>query len=440
MNNGPIPDQSGQQPAADLVDRRQHWTPAPRPEWLAKFNSLGDKLDIKAIVPLDEASLIDAAVKRTGLTDFDDADGWREHFRVLLDATEKEAQLNFFGRILTRSDFLNYLSMRLTLTDQYRRFPEIENEVITEPVFILGFGRSGTTILHETLGQDPQFRSVRRWEALFPVPPPEEATYETDPRIAKARDLVDVVHAISPEFEAMHAWGADLPVEDIEFTYAAFFSEVWENALQIPTYNRYFHERSPDYHFYWHKRMLKLLQWKYKKPHWLFKNPTHMSRIPSLLKAYPDAKIIFPHRDPVVTADSVVNVSGAIFYWRTDHPYAYEETGSGWVDIEPRVQKWEDIIGMIESGALRPGYFANSIYPEFLEHPQKVITDIYRDLRLTLTPEALAKMLAFLDERHSGTHGNSSTYDRSRATDPRTIEERKRYARYQKYFNVPYEI
>jgi hypothetical protein len=440
MSNVPTPEPSGDKNGAANPDRRQHWTPSPRPEWLAKFNSLGDKLDIKSIVPLDEASLIDAAMKRTGLSDFDDGDGWRAHFRVLLEATEKEARLNFFGRILTRSDFVNYLAIRLRITDQYRRFPEIENEVITEPVFILGFGRSGTTILHETLAQDPQFRSVRRWEALFPVPPPEEATYETDPRIAQAQDLVDVVHAISPEFEAMHAWGGDLPVEDIEFTYPAFFSEVWVNALNIPSYDKYFEGRSPDYHFYWHKRTLKLLQWKFKKPHWLFKNPTHMPRIPSLLKAYPDAKIIFPHRDPVVTTDSVVNVSGAIFYWRTDHPYAYEETGASWVDIEPRVKKWDDIIGMIESGQLRPGFFANSIYPDFLTDPETVIRNIYKDLGLTLAPDALAKMLAFLNERHGGAHGNAAQYDRSRANDPRTIDERKRYARYQKYFGVPNEI
>ena len=71
------------------------------------------------------------------------------------------------------------------INEAYRRNPEIENEVIKEPVFILGYGRSGTTILHEVLSQDPQFRSVKRWEAYFPVPSPEAATYHSDPRIAK---------------------------------------------------------------------------------------------------------------------------------------------------------------------------------------------------------------------------------------------------------------
>lgn len=426
--------------AEQSTDRRQKWTPEPRPEWLATFNALGSKLDIDGIVPLDEQSLIEAATRSTGLHDFDDQDGWRDHFRVLLDAIEKEAKLNFFGRILTRSDILTYLRIRLTVTDYYRRFPEIENEVITEPVFILGFGRSGTTILHETLCEDPQFRSVRRWEALFPTPPPEEASYENDPRIGQAQDLVDVVHAICPEWQSMHAWGGALPVEDIEFTYAAFFSEVWVNALQVPSYDAYFSQHSPDYHFYWHKRMLKLLQWKFKKPHWLFKNPTHMPRIRDLLKAYPDAKIIFPHRDPIVSADSVVNVSGAIFHWRTDFPYCYDDTASAWVDIEPRVQMWDDIIGMIEDGTLRPGFYANSIYADLMRDPESALRGIYRDLRLDLAPAALSRMLGFLEERNSGSHGNAARYERSRPDDARTVSERQRYARYQQYFGVPDEI
>jgi len=421
------------------IDRRAVWKPQPRPEWARQLNELGTKLDMKAVVPLDEQSLCDAAMRNTGLSDFDE-DGWRDHFRVLLKAIEEEGRVNFYGRILTRSDFVTYLEARLTITEAYKRHPEIDREVITEPVFILGLGRSGTTILHETLSQDPQFRSVRRWEALFPTPPPEEATYQTDPRIAKAAGRVDLVHTLCPEFEAMHAWGAEIPVEDIEFTYLCFLSEVWVNAFQIPSYDAYFNEVGPEYHFYWHKRFLKLLQFRYRKPHWLLKNPTHMERIPHLLRTYPDAKIIFPHRDPIVSADSVVNVSGTIFHWRTDEPYAYDHSAAAWVDIGPRVKMWDDVIDLIESGTLRPGYFANSIYADFMRDPGSAIIGIYRDLRLELTDDVLDRMLAFLESRHSGSHGNSSRYERSGSGDPRTLEERRRYQRYQSYFGVPDEI
>ncbi len=423
----------------DSGDRRDGWALKGRPEWVSETNRLTKFLDIEAVVPLDEASLLDHARRNTGLDDFGE-DGWREHFRYLLKVIEDEAQLNFVGRVLTRSDILTYLEARLRVAETYRQHPEIENEVITEPVFILGFGRSGTTILHETLSQDPQFRSVRRWEGLFPCPPPEAATYETDPRIAKAQGRVDFVHGISPDWASMHAWGGNLPVEDIEFTYAAFFSEVWPLGYQIPSFETYFASHSPGAHFAWHKRLLKLLQWKHKKPHWLFKNPTHMPRIPALLKAYPDAKIVLPHRDPVTTADSVINVGGVIISWRTDSIYGENKTGTEWLDVESRVKMWDDVMDWIDSGLMKPGFYGNIVYNEFMDDPMAAIRKLYDELRLPLTDQAATLMGAFLHARHQGSHGNKNSYEKSAAEDPRTIAERKAYKRYQDRFGVPNDV
>ncbi len=422
----------------EIVDRRERWSLPPRPEWAARLIELGGLVDTRHIVPLDEDSLLSAARDATGLSDFGDADGWRTHFRVLLNSLEHEARLHFVGRILTRADLLIYLGSRLMVTDEYKRHPEIENEVISEPVFILGFGRSGTTILQETLAQDPEFRSVRRWEAYFPSPPPEEATYETDPRIARAQAHVEFLHAISPEWRTMHAWGGDLPVEDIEFTYACFCSEVWETAMTVPSVGAHFAKVGPAYHLAWHKRILKLLQWKFRRPHWMLKNPTHMPRIPELIAAYPDAKIILPHRDPIKSADSVINVGGTIFSWRTEVEFK-DMPESEWLQIDQRVKMWDDVIGWIEDGTLREGYYANSLYADLMTDPLTAIEGVYRDLRLELTPEARRRMKTFLDARHAGSHGNTSKYSKTRAEDPIAIEERRRYKRYQEYFGVPDE-
>ena len=391
---------------------------------------------MKAIVPLDEDSLLGHAIKNTGLSDFG-SDNWLPHFRMLIRLIEEEAKLTFFGRVLTRSDFLLYLEARLRITDEYKRHPEIENEIIKEPIFILGFGRSGTTILHEVLSQDPQFRSVRKWESLFPTPVPEEATYETDPRIAKAQGLVEVVNAISPEWKAMHAWGGALPVEDIEFTYPAFMSEVWPLAFQIPSWEKYFDAQDVSHHFNWHKRTLKLLQWKYKKPHWLLKNPTHLPRIPQLLKTYPDAKFIFTHRDPITSGDSVVNVEGAIYYWRTDDPW-----GGGvideWVMADKRAEMWDNAIGWIENGTIAKGSFANFLYADFMTDPMKAIDQAYRTLGLTIDPAAFERMRAYLAKRPQAAHGKHN-YKKSAAEDPETAKEREKYERYQRYFGIPNE-
>lgn len=421
----------------DRHDRRTLWQMPPRPDWLARVNALGATMDGPAVVPLDEHSLLDAARRNTGLDDFGDTE-WIGHFRRLIRAFDEEAKLNFFGRILTRSDLLVYLEARLRVTEAYKRHPEIDAEKITEPVFILGFGRSGTTILHETLSKDPQFRSVRMWEALWPWPAPEESSYEIDPRIARAQARIDIVNAVSPEWAAMHAQGGALPVEDIEFTYPAFFSEVWGCGFNVPGFDRYFGGQDPAYHFWWHKRTLKLLQWKFRRPHWLLKNPTHMPRIPQLLRAYPDAKIIFPHRDPVASADSVVNVEGTIYSWRTDHVYAGDEFAE-WLDVDVRVRKWDDVMRWIDEGTIPAGSHAHILYADFVRDPMPAIGRLYADLGLPVDPLAFGRMRAFLEERNRGSLGNSSRYVKSEREDPRVRAEREKYRRYQSRFGVPEE-
>jgi len=422
--------------AGGSYDRRDAWRLPPRPEWLARFNALGDLADIRSVVPLDERSLLDAAMRATGKSDFGD-EVWIGHFRVLLRAIEEEAKLNFYGRILTRQDLLVYLEARLEITDWYRRHPEVERERIEAPIFIVGLGRSGTTILQETLANDPQFRTVQRWEGLFPCPPPEAATYVSDPRIARAQALAELVFEASPEWKAMHAWGGNVPIEDIEFTYPAFFSEVWPLAFQIPSYEKYFHAQDPAYHFFWHQRMLKLLQSRYKK-RWLLKNPTHLPRIPHLLRAYPDARLIFAHRDPITSNDSVVNVQGTIYSWRTDDPF-----GGGvvddWLLADQRAQIWDAVIGWLEDGTIRPGSYAHFRYADFAEDPMRTVAKVYADLGLELAPRSRERMQAFLATRPEGAMGRAHRYERSAEEDPVVRRERRRYARYQSYFDVPDE-
>ncbi len=416
-------------------DRRATWKPAKRPEWLARLNALALHLDDRAMVPLDEASLLSEAMRSTGLEDFGD-DNWRQHFRTLIQLIEEEARLHFFGRILTRSDFLIYLAARLRIVDACKTHPEIEAGEVKEPVFVLGLGRSGTTILQDVLSRDPQFRSVRKWEALFPWPAPEAATYANDPRIARAQAITDIHHAATPEVRAMHDADGDQPVEDTEFTYPAFMSEVWTWVFKIPSWEAYFAAQDLDHHFAWHKKTLKFLQWRHHKPHWLLKNPTHLPRIPQLLRHYPDAKFIFTHRDPIPSADSLTSLMGTVFWLRTDHPYG-GGSDDDFAAADHRVALWDQVIDWIESGVIAPGSAAHIQYRDFMKAPMAAIERAYREIGLTFTPEARSAMSAHLASKPQGSHGKHS-YQRADASV--IVEERKRYRRYQEYFKVPNEV
>ncbi len=416
-------------------DRRERWKPAPRPEWVARINAEGELFDKKSIVPLDENSLLTSARENTGLVDFGD-DGWIEHFRVLIRAIEDEAQLNLMGRILTRIDFVSYLEIRLRIQDAYRRHPEIEDEVIHQPVMILGHGRTGTTILHEVLSTDPRFRIVKRWEAMFPCPPPEEKTYLSDPRIRLADARIKVFDRVTPEWTAMHAFGGELPVECAEYLYASFLSNVFVFSFQIPSYAAHLAKQDVGPTIRWHQRFLKLLQWKYKKEHWLLKNPLWIDHIPRVLEVYPDAKIVLTHRDPITVGDSFVNVMGTIFWWRTDDPW-----GGGMLDelvmADGRAATHQNLMRWMEDGTLRPGSVSNVQYADFMDDPAEVVRRMYEDLRLDWDDTVSKRIRDYLAAKPKGSHGK---FDYEKATPEQIAHERERFRVYQEYFKVPNEI
>jgi len=90
------------------------------------------------------------------------------------------------GAVIQHATISNALIQRLKVEDTYARHPEIDDEVVGGPVFVIGLPRTGTTALSQLVAADPQFRSLRMWESQAPTPPPEAATQHTDPRIAQA--------------------------------------------------------------------------------------------------------------------------------------------------------------------------------------------------------------------------------------------------------------
>ena len=136
------------------------WRPAARPRWVQEINDLGADLLAcgERLLALDARSLLSQARTRTGLTDFGSED-FLAGLDVLTRALEEEAELTLMGRIMARDEILNALECRLRIEAAFREHPQIAEEVIEAPILIGGSGRSGTTILHELLVQDPACRA-----------------------------------------------------------------------------------------------------------------------------------------------------------------------------------------------------------------------------------------------------------------------------------------
>src|SRR6056297_3045825 len=98
-----------------------------------------------------------------------------EGLQRLLESLEQEGRLNAIGRGIARERVLLHVTNRLLYVRDRARHPEISQERIVAPVFIVGMPRTGTTILHDILAQDPSSRAPLTWETMFPSPPPEAA-------------------------------------------------------------------------------------------------------------------------------------------------------------------------------------------------------------------------------------------------------------------------
>src|SRR6478609_10738076 len=120
--------------------------------------------------------LTEATSALGGLDDFGD-DGWLEPLGVACHAYATEANLSRFGTVSMYAILLQFVKNRLLVTDLFKRYPEIDEQVIRAPMFIAGLPRTGTTHLHNLISSDPALRFMPYWEAIEPVPSPGEPLF-----------------------------------------------------------------------------------------------------------------------------------------------------------------------------------------------------------------------------------------------------------------------
>jgi hypothetical protein len=420
--------------AAD-ADHRTEWTPPPRPEWVQKINEEGECMNIRGVVPLDEESLLNSAMEATGLSDFG-ADDWREPFRIFIKALEDEAQLNLMGRIRTRSEILQILEARLQVEDTYKRHPEIADEKITKPIFIIGQGRSGTSLLQNVLSAHPDNGVLKHWEMIFPCPPPETATYDTDPRIAKAHALIDQWNRVTPTFPSMHELGGDMPHEDLQILAMNFMSISAMDCLgQVPSYDVYAYTADMVPTLRYHERVLKLLQWKNPRKQWVLKDPLHLDRMQALLEVYPDACFVWTHRDPVRALASLVSIIGTIQWGRSDHPFSGISL-EYMTDPNMSAGRFNAVIDQLESGAVPSGQIYNILFKDLVADTVGTVAEMYRHFGIELTDEGRAGMEKYMADNPR----DSRPPHQFSAGSPEVVARaHEAFARYEQYFNVPTE-
>lgn len=410
------------------VTAAPHALPLP----VRALNGVG-ALIARGVPSLDEDALLARARRATGLSDFGD-DWFRTPLRRLLHALETEAALTTLGRIIARRDLVRLLANRLRIEDALRRHPEITAARVPSPIVIVGLPRTGTSILHELLAQDPANRVPMTWEVAHPWPPPERATYDRDPRIAAVdRDLAGIDRLI-PGFKAMHPMGALLPQECVVLMQHDFASMVWSTTHRVPSYQAWLdgHDMRPLYRS--HRRQLQYLQWRCPGERWVLKSPGHLWMLDALLAVYPDARIVQTHRDPLTVVASLTSLVSLLRRLASDRIDPHE-IGAYWTAL--LAAGLERCMATRDRLALPPSQVFDMAFAELLADEIAMVRRIYAHFGLTLSPGAEDRMRRFLADNARDKHGRHRYTLANAGLDVAT--ERRRHARYQERFAIPSE-
>jgi hypothetical protein len=377
------------------------FTPPQKAFYLKLINRLGNHLGRAGVVVprLDTQRLIRHAAKKTGLQDFGD-ESFREGLEVLVRALNDEAQLSQIGQVVAYYNLLDHLCVRLSLIAYRTQRPEVLEQQVQQPLFILGLPRTGTTILYELIAQDPDFRSAASWEVSKPVPPAAQETFSSDSRIKHTDRLMSLMEKLAPGFRAIHAIEAKLPQECVYLLASHFISEQYCYMYNIPQYRAWALDQDMTAAYQWHADFLRHLQVDYSSERWVLKTPAHLAYLKDLFKQYPDAAVIWTHRRPVDAVASFSSLTSTLHGGFSDSVDPLV-TGPGEYEHYSKVVDR----GMAQRNALDPGRFFDVSYSAICSDPVSVVESIYAHFGWDFGSEAQAKMHAYIKQRPRGLYG-----------------------------------
>ena len=350
--------------------------------------------------PLAADTLLAVAQRRTGLEDFGDQ-GFLEPMRRLLDACQQEASLSLVGRIATKWDTVRFLSNLLQLRAAEVRDPDVLGERIERPIFITGLPRSGTTFLHRLLMADPANRSPLVWQTIYPYPHRRLGRRGRDRRPGEVARQLRAFERLAPEFRSLHPLQADSPQECSEVTAHVFRSLRFDTTYRIPSYRTWLdgEGHQPAYDF--HKRFLQHLQHQGGGGRWVLKCPDHLFALDALRAVYPDARLVFVHRDPVRVLLSVARLTEVLrrpFTRRIDRAEIGRQESARWLEGAQRMIAAGADVGL-------PERVCHVHHTDLVSDPLGTVAAVYRHFGLPLTDAAQSAIARYLRQEPNGGYG-----------------------------------
>ena len=179
--------------------------------------------------------------------------------------------------------------------------------------------------------------------------------------------------------------------------------------------------------YHYHKLLLKMLQWKLPNEKWVLKAPMHLFGLDSLLEIYPDARIVFTHRNPL---DAMASGISLAYHWTQ---YSTQQADAS------AIAEWSPKIlakGLKRALNVRQNFdqkrFYDVYHKDISDNPVKAIQDIYKHFDMEFTKTYQKRIQVWMRDNPRSKFGNH-VYSAKRFKLNPEIEKNRFHFYYDKY-------
>ena len=381
---------------------------------------------------LTSQALIDQAMKKTGLADFG-GQSFTEGLNVLIDSLNNDIDLPAGTAAFFQKQILEILINRLEVTQYIKDHPEILEEKIDTPIFIVGLPRSGTTILQTLMALDPTSRFLRNYESAGTICPPSQLIPESvDSRIPAYHESMEGIFTLAPELRGINGinFMAHGSAECQNLMAHEFVHLGWSCGSSLFTHGSWVSECNMNKAYQWHRLLLQLLQWKLPNERWVLKTPMHLFGLDHLLETYPDARIVFIHRNPL---EAMVSGVSMVYHWT--------QFTAGNADIQAIVDWYSDLWAKGLQRALKvietvnPDQLVHILHRDITKSPVETVEKIYGKFELRFSKTFKKRMSIWLYDNPRSSFGRHENLQYAK-NHLNAAKEQERFQFYQDRFEV----
>jgi len=369
-------------------DRIQAILDAGQEQWRKRRGLDAPQLDLHAVLT--------AARQRTLLEDFGRGE-FRDGLDPLLAALNASPMTPAKHRELS-DVIVSRLQARLRIRDWVKKNPPVVDEDIREPIIVTGADPAGVGFLGRVLAEDVFNRAPLRWEAASVAPAGTASSRGHDPRIA-----------------AYQGEGAGLPAH-CEALLANAFADPFTGWWDPGEFQNIWLEADQDAGYEFHRLQLQILQSAWPTQQWILHSTSHLGHLDALLRTYPDARVVWIHRDPAHVVQRIVDT------------HAEAEDQATGTQLERIIRR------SLEARNRHPETsFFDLQYVELVDDPVGAVERFYRDWGIQLPDLSRWRMQAML--------GEPGTVPAAVMPDRVSVKQlRDRMADYVSTFEIPSEL